>query len=107
MWISLILSLKVKEIVMNDFTSPIGLQHLEALFAAVSGVCILVFLALFVAWLYVVVDILRSDFKNNVDKMIWFIFIMVMPPLAVPLYFIIGRQQKINSKNNNESPQAS
>lgn len=92
---------------MNDIASPIGLQHLDAIFAAVAGVCILVFLTLFVAWLYVIVDILRSDFKNNVDKIIWFIFMMVMPPLAVPLYFIIGRKQKIDSKNNHESPQAS
>ena len=92
---------------MNNFASPIGLQHLTAVFAAVSGVCILVFLALFIAWLYVMVDILRSNFKNNVDKMIWFIFIMVMPPLAVPLYFIIGRKQTVDSKNNNESPRTS
>jgi hypothetical protein len=92
---------------MNDITTPIGLQHLTAIFAAVSVVCILVFLTLFVAWLYVIVDILRSEFKNNTDKMIWFIFIMFMPPLAVPLYFIIGRKQKIDSKNNSESPQSS
>jgi Phospholipase_D-nuclease N-terminal len=81
---------------MSDIASSIALQHLTAIFAAVSGVCIFFFLALFVAWLYVVVDILRSEFKNNTDKMIWFIFIMFMPPLAVPLYFIVGRKQKAN-----------
>ena len=79
---------------MNDISSPVAIQHLTAVFAVVSGVCIIFFLALFIAWLYVVVDILRSDFKNNTDKMIWFIFIMFMPPLAVPLYFILGRKQK-------------
>lgn len=92
---------------MNNIVSPLGLQHLTAIFAAVSGVCILFFLALFIAWLYVVVDILRSEFKNNTDKMIWFIFIMFMPPLAVPLYFIIGRKQKIGIKKNDESSQPS
>ncbi len=92
---------------MNDFAAPLGLQHLTAVFTAVSGVCILVFLVLFVAWLYVVVDILRSDFKNNIDKIIWFIFILVMPPFAVPLYFIIGRKQRIDSRNTDEKPQAS
>jgi hypothetical protein len=79
---------------MNDITSPIALQHLTAVFAAVSVICILLFLALFISWLYVVVDILRSEFKTDTDKMIWFIFILFMPPLAVPLYFIVGRKQK-------------
>jgi hypothetical protein len=83
---------------MNDFTFPAALQHLTVVFAAVSGVCILLFLVLFIAWLYVVVDILRSEFNNNTDKMIWFIFIMFMPPLAVPLYFIIGRKQKADMR---------
>ncbi len=92
---------------MNDIASPVALRQLTAVFAAVSGVCILVFLALFIAWLYVVVDILRSEFKNNTDKMIWFLFIMFMPPLAVPLYFIIGKKQKINNKNNDKNSQAS
>jgi hypothetical protein len=92
---------------MSDIASPVALHELTAIFAAVSGVCILVFLALFVAWLYVVVDILRSEFKNNTDKMIWFLFIMFMPPFAVPLYFIIGKKQKIDTKKNDKSFQAS
>jgi hypothetical protein len=87
---------------MSDIGSPVALQHLNAVFAAVSGVCILVFLALFVAWLYVVVDILRSEFKNNNDKMIWFLFIMFMPPLAVPLYFIIGKKQRLDNKSDDK-----
>ena len=88
---------------MSDIASPHALQHLAAIFAAVSGVCILLFFAIFIAWLYVVVDILRSEFKNNTDKVIWFIFIMFMPPFAVPLYFIIGRTQKLDNKNHNQN----
>ena len=85
---------------MNNIASSHVLEHIGTLFAVVSGICILFFLALFIAWLYVVVDILRSEFKNAGDKIIWFIFILVMPPFAVPLYFIIGRQQKIDYKRN-------
>jgi hypothetical protein len=32
---------------------------------------------------------------------------MVMPPLAVPLYFIIGRHQKIDYKRDDESSHTS
>jgi hypothetical protein len=92
---------------MNDIVNSPALQHITAIFAAVSGVCILFFLALFIAWLYVVVDIVRSEFKNNTDKLIWFIFIMIMPPLAVPLYFFIGRHQKIDHKVGDESSHTS
>jgi hypothetical protein len=55
---------------MSDIGTSVALHQLTAVFAAVSRVCLIVLLVLFIAWLYVVVDILRGEFRNNSDKMI-------------------------------------
>ena len=45
--------------------------------------------------IYVLVDILKSEFTNSINKVIWLILVLVTGPLGIILYFFIGRKQKI------------
>lgn len=49
----------------------------------------------FLFWLAAIIDIVKNDFKNSVDKIVWFLFVMLLPPVGIFLYCIIGRSQKI------------
>lgn len=57
-------------------------------FGMLSIVCV-------VLWIIALVDILKSDFKDGLTKVIWLVLIIVLPFLGMILYFIIGRNQKL------------
>jgi membrane protein implicated in regulation of membrane protease activity len=63
-------------------------------FAHVAVVMLIIALAFFLVWFVTIIDIVRSQFTNNTDKIIWFCFLIVLPPIGVLLYFFIGRHQK-------------
>lgn len=46
-------------------------------------------------FIYVLVDILKSEFTNSVNKIIWLIAVIFLPILGIVLYFFIGKKQKI------------
>lgn len=45
--------------------------------------------------LYTLIDILKSEFTNSINKIIWLILVLVTGPLGIVLYFFIGKKQKI------------
>ncbi len=45
--------------------------------------------------LIALIDILRSDFKNNNDKIIWVLVVLFFNILGSLLYFTIGRKQRV------------
>lgn len=51
-------------------------------------------LIIFVYYIYVLIDILKSEFTGN-NKLIWLIIYFILPFVGVLLYFLIGRKQKI------------
>ena len=56
---------------------------------------LLLFLAVqLVVSVFVLVDILKSEFKGN-DKIIWVLVILFLWIFGAILYFFIGRKQKI------------
>ena len=57
----------------------------------------LILIVLFISWIIILVDILRSNFKNSIDKLIWLFVITLIPILGLILYAIIGRKQKIKN----------
>ncbi len=59
---------------------------------------ILLAISLFLFWLVTIIDIVKSDFKRDADKIVWFLFVMLLPPLGALLYFLIGRFQKANNE---------
>jgi uncharacterized protein YhhL (DUF1145 family) len=50
---------------------------------------------IFLVWFAAVLDIVKNDFKNGVDKIVWSLFVILLPPIGIFLYCIIGRSQKI------------
>ncbi len=42
------------------------------------------------------VNIMKSEFTNNINKILWVLIVLVMPVLGALLYFFIGRQQRVN-----------
>jgi len=59
-------------------------------------VLLLFFLASLILWIYVLIDILTSEFTGN-NKLIWLLLVLLVPLLGVILYFAIGRKQKVKS----------
>lgn len=47
-----------------------------------------------ILWLWALQDILRSDFKTDIDKLVWVIVVAVLPIVGAVLYLLIGRKQK-------------
>jgi hypothetical protein len=54
----------------------------------------LITFAAFVFWIWVLVDILRSEFTGS-NKLIWLLAVIMVPLLGMILYWFIGREQKI------------
>jgi hypothetical protein len=44
---------------------------------------------------YCLVDILRSDFKDSTNKLIWVLVVLLAPFLGSILYLAIGRNSKV------------
>ncbi|MFT2009164.1 PLD nuclease N-terminal domain-containing protein [Pontibacter sp. 13R65] len=51
-------------------------------------------------WLWALVDLLKSDFKNQTNKLVWAVVIIFLPVLGALLYLLIGRGQKVNAVNS-------
>ena len=50
---------------------------------------ILAGIAVFLAWLLTIIDIVKSDFNTTADKIVWFLFVMMLPPVGIILYCAI------------------
>lgn len=48
---------------------------------------------IFIFWLLALVDILKSEFKDSSNKIIWLVLSFLLPVLGPVLYFLIGRKQ--------------
>ena len=46
-------------------------------------------------FIYVLVDILKSEFTNSINKVIWLILVLFTGPLGIVLYLLIGKKQRI------------
>lgn len=54
-----------------------------------------IILGFFVLFIYSLIDVVKSEFENSINKIIWLLLILFMGPIGMLLYFIIGRKQKI------------
>jgi low temperature requirement protein LtrA len=60
----------------------------------VGFISMAVMLALFIFWVWALVDILKSDFKDNTNKIVWLLVIFLLNGFGAILYYFIGRNQK-------------
>lgn len=49
----------------------------------------------FALFIYVLIDVIKSEFTNNINKIIWLILVLFTGPIGIVLYLIIGKKQKI------------
>ena len=71
--------------------------------AGVMGLAILlvlgmIFVAVFVLWLWAMIDILKNEFTGS-NKLIWLLVVMLLPFIGMVLYWLIGREQKISGND--------
>ena len=52
-------------------------------------------LAVFVAWIWALVDILFSTFTDIAVKILWFLLVFCLPLLGFILYIVIGKSTKM------------
>lgn len=50
-------------------------------------------------WVYAIIDIVRGGFKNEGDKIVWLVLVLLVPVLGTVLYYLIGQKQKTDSND--------
>lgn len=58
---------------------------------------ILLSISCFIIWVWAIVDIIKSDFKDSVTKLVWLIVVIAFSFLGTILYFIFGRETKVKA----------
>ena len=64
---------------------------------AMSGMGIITMILMFgsfIFWIWALIDILRSDFNDSINKLIWLLVVFFLYALGALLYIIIGKNQK-------------
>ncbi len=51
-------------------------------------------LGVFIFWIWALIDILKSDFKDSINKLIWLLVVFFLYAFGALLYYFIGRKQK-------------
>jgi hypothetical protein len=88
----------------NPYTPKSIEQALQPLLRFSAGMILFgVFLS--VAWLCILVDIIRSEFRDSSNKIVWILLVMLLPPLGMLLYLLIGLGQKKGKISQKEKDQ--
>ncbi len=62
---------------------------------AFGGLIVLIFgFGIFLFWVWALIDILKSDFKDSINKLIWLLVVFFLYGFGALLYYFIGRKQK-------------
>lgn len=71
-------------------------------FGGFEGSLLLIFLLinllLFILLIWAIVDLVRSEFKDSTNKIIWALVIIFVPLIGPVLYLVIGRKQKLDDR---------
>lgn len=73
---------------MNSVSMPGGPELLVILFIVlIPGIL----------WIWALIDIIRSEFADSTNKIIWVLVIIFLPVIGALLYLLIGRGQKLKA----------
>lgn len=50
-------------------------------------------LGTFAFWIYALIEIIQDDYKNDTNKILWFLFVFFLPFVGTIVYFFIGRDK--------------
>lgn len=63
-----------------------------------------IIIGLFALWIWAMIDIITSKFKEDIMQIVWLLVVFLLPFLGVLLYLLIGRTMKrIPSEDQNPS----
>ena len=79
----------------SHFISPIFTMALGAYDGWETPLLILLILLPIGIWLAALIDIIRSRFKNDTDRLLWIVVVTLAPFIGVLLYWILGKRYKI------------
>ena len=48
-----------------------------------------------ILWIIALVDVLKSNFIDSTNKLIWVLVIILFPIVGAIIYFLVGRNQKV------------
>ncbi len=70
-------------------------MHGFGMFGFISVAMFILFLLVPLAlFLWALVDILKSEFKDANNKIIWLVVVLVLPLIGAIIYLAVGRKQK-------------
>ncbi|WP_258099685.1 PLD nuclease N-terminal domain-containing protein [Marinoscillum pacificum] len=52
---------------------------------------------LFAIWVWTIIDIIKSEFKDNNEKILWVVLVILLPFIGTVLYFAIGSKNRVPS----------
>lgn len=70
-------------------------MNIQLLFGFPAGWEILLICIFSIIWIWALVDIVKSQFSNDSDKILWIILILFLPLIGAVLYFSIGKKQTL------------
>lgn len=53
----------------------------------------------FILWIWALIDIIKSQFKDDITKLIWFLVVFFLPFVGFLLYVFAGRSMRIQNFN--------
>lgn len=53
-----------------------------------------------ILWLWVLVDLLKSEFMNSTNKIVWVVVVVFFPFIGALLYLLFGQGQKIRKSKS-------
>ena len=62
--------------------------------SSMGMVGMVVMFASFIFWVWALFDLLKSDFKDSTNKLIWLLVVFFLYAFGALLYLFIGRNQK-------------
>ncbi|MGD9969909.1 MAG: SHOCT domain-containing protein [Sulfuricurvum sp.] len=76
------------------------------MFVGMQLFLLLIGFALVAVWVWALIDILKSKFKEDLMQIVWLLVVFFLPFLGVILYLLVGRSMKISDAPANDDPSA-
>lgn len=54
-------------------------------------------LACTLIWVLAIIEIVRSEFTDKNERLVWLLLVILLPLIGTILYFAIGRKQRLES----------
>ncbi len=55
-----------------------------------------------ILWIWAIIDIIKSDFKDQTMKIVWLLVVIFLSLLGMILYFAIGRGMRIKKTETDQ-----